>query len=94
MKKLAFVLFVGSFLTFYSYTNDIVSSEVTYQTAFPNFEDLDLILATSHSVRDVIDTDKVYLSENLISLGEEKEGIQKLTVILLSIGLPTNQNFI
>ncbi len=77
MNKLFFVLFVGSFISFFSCSNDIVSSEVTFTQATAIYGDLDVLRATplEGQVRDISDPGKVYLSENIILIGEENQGI-------------------
>jgi hypothetical protein len=80
MKKLVIVLLIGCVSSFYSCTNDIVSSEITFTRATPIYEDLNALrtIPLEGAVRDISDPGKVYLSDNLILIGEENQGIHVL----------------
>ena len=77
MKKLTLVFVLANFLFFYSCENDIVTSEITYTKATALYSDLDEIRSVplTGDTRELSDPGKVYISENLLLIGEEKEGI-------------------
>jgi len=77
INKLVFALSVLGFISFYSCSNDITSSEVSYTKATAIYEDLTTLraLPLEGPVREIDNPGKVYLSENLILIGEENVGI-------------------
>jgi len=78
MKKLFSICFsLSIILLLTSCNNDISEIEATYTKASPIYADLDAIRMQplNESIREVNNPGKVYVSEDILLIGEEKEGI-------------------
>ncbi len=102
MKKLMLVIVFANFLSFYSCQNDISTTEITYTEATALYEDLDQLRSVplSGDIRELTDPGKVYISEDIILIGEEKEGIHvydnsnpENPTVVSFIQIPQNKEF-
>ena len=77
MKKLLYLLLPISFLVFHSCTKDFSSVEVTYTKATAKYSDLSELRSTPliGVVQKVENPGKIFVSENLLLIGEEGKGI-------------------
>ena len=77
MKKLMLAIVVLNIIGYSSCTNDFGSSEITYTKATAIYGDLDeqRNLPLNIAAKELINPGKIYVSEDLLLIGEEGEGI-------------------
>ena len=77
MKKILFFLAITSLFFTYSCSNDISSAELSYTKATAIYGDLNeqRNIPLEDDIRPIEDAGKVYVSEDLLLIGEENEGI-------------------
>lgn len=77
MKKLMLAILVCNTIIFSSCNKDITTSEITYTKATAIYGDLSELrdLPLNADVRELVNPGKIYVSEDLLLIGEEKEGI-------------------
>lgn len=77
MKKLMFAIVALNILGFYSCTDDFGTSEITYVKATAIYGDLDeqRNIPLNAASKELINPGKIYVSDDLLLIGEEGEGI-------------------
>jgi len=102
MKKVLVFLASATLLIAYSCNSDINSAQLTYTKATAIYGDLDAQrnLNLNDEARAISDPGKVYVSENLLLIGEEGEGIHvydntnpENPTALSFINIPNNKEF-
>jgi hypothetical protein len=102
MKNLLFFFSVSTLLLAYSCTSDISSATVTYTQATAIYGDLNeqRNIPLKADAREIQDPGKVYVSEELLLIGEEGEGIHiydntnpENPAVLSFMNIPNNKEF-
>ncbi len=102
MKKVLFFLAAASMLLMYSCSSDINSAQLTYTKATAVYGDLNIQRnqPLNEEARPIVDPGKVFVSEDLLLIGEEGEGIHvydntnpENPTALSFISIPNNREF-
>jgi hypothetical protein len=102
MKKLLVLVASAALVLVYSCNSDISTAQLTYLKATAIYGDLDVLrdINLNEEVRSINDPGKVYVSDNLLLIGEEGEGIHVYDNTnpenpspLSFINIPSNKEF-
>lgn len=102
MQKILFFLATASLLFTYSCNSDISSAQVSYTKATAIYGDLEELreVTLQEDAKPIVNTGKVFVSEDLLLIGEENEGIHvydnsdpRNPTALSFLNIPSNTEF-